>query len=158
MAHQKANCRSLQESVDWNCKRNRYGCCELCRSLQESVDWNFIRKNCFWCKRSRSLQESVDWNYWIQHALDFRYSRSLQESVDWNSLGIHKFINIFMSLSSGERGLKLFSFPFLFGRIQVALFRRAWIEIKKKYWNVYQLHVALFRRAWIEIITKLGKE
>ena len=40
----------------------------------------------------------------------------------------------------------------------VALFTRAWIEIRHKAEEEKEGFVALFTRAWIEIVAKIGKD
>ena len=55
------------------------------------------------------------------------------------------------SPSSRGRGLKYKALPHADGDLYVALFTRAWIEIKPRFALYLLAYVALFTRAWIEI-------
>ena len=77
----------------------------------------------------RSPQESVDWNPVNAYFLPSQFCRSPQESVDWNSL-VYNIIRC----------------------DDVALPRRAWIEIVTSLTVSATGIVALPRRAWIEIL------
>ena len=61
-----------------------------------------------------------------------------------------------MSPSSRGRGLKLKTFCSYKIRQQVALFTRAWIEIKSPFGGLGYCFVALFTRAWIEMTLSLS--
>ena len=168
--------RSLRESVDWNdiCESNQKT--DLyCRSLRESVDWN----STIWQSNKPSFASLSSWErglkYFEQSAQRATADcRSLRESVDWNYF--YNFIKrLFpkslsswerglkyrvtlplvlatLSLSSWERGLKLLCFVRKYQLFLVALFVRAWIEIRgaRGCWTA-RLRVALFVREWIEI-------
>ena len=57
-----------------------------------------------------------------------------------------------LSPSLRGRGLKSLCLSLLRGLREVALFARAWIEIKRASLSYSFLCVALFARAWIEIV------
>ena len=129
---------------------------------------------------SRPLHEGVDWNYGnIWHRIQQK-CRPLHEGVDWNtSFPIYDEAHR-ASPSSRGRGLKYLQYFKSVTKLRVALFTRAWIEIRfvvsefgipkspssrgrgLKYHitplkDCYQ-HVALFTRAWIEIANADYKE
>ena len=99
----------------------------------------------------RPLYEGVDWNptHAVKNISTLR--RPLYEGVDWNTKERYNIDNETRSPSLRGRGLK-FAFWYLMPiSIIVALFTRAWIEIRS-YWPArWGRRVALFTRAWIEI-------
>ena len=60
-------------------------------------------------------------------------------------------LGLSLSPSSRGRGLKYIMFFVCDGTRRVALFTRAWIEIKDYRYEFFTTDVALFTRAWIEI-------
>ena len=103
--------------------------CLNCRPLYEGVDWNACRFDLIGCRRCRPLYEGVDWNR--------------------NILGKH--IDRERSPSLRGRGLKSFGVEVNLQTDKVALFTRAWIEMKLTYGKIIKNTVALFTRAWIEM-------
>ena len=100
--------RPLYEGVDWN-GRVVFCVCEVDkgRPLYEGVDWNSRNDICRYIRLGRPLYEGVDWNLIFWNTCLIVLCRPLYEGVDWNH-----------SAGDGKRSAT------------VALFTRAWIEIK----------------------------
>ena len=122
------------------------------RPLHEGVDWNTRVWYNIDNEKSRPLHEGVDWNQ-LKYILNmYLVCRPLHEGVDWNFFTAVFIPWISMSPSSRGRGLKYINRNCKTVYKRVALFTRAWIEIKSSELLSPSPSVALFTRAWIEIL------
>ncbi len=122
-------CRSPRGSVDWNNNVNNLQF-EKTKSLptgERGLKSAVNLKNAL--SYSRSPRGSVDWNITIAHVLPVITSRSPRGSVDWNCYTLFHVFPSYMSLPTGERGLKCQDNLLACDILLVAPHGGAWIEI-----------------------------